>query len=415
MELNPSKKICLITPGHIASNPRLVKEAQALAKNGYAVHLIFTQYVDYIIDFDHHILNNNPSWTYDCLDRTSKNKQIRVYNFIVAAIQKICLMLLLQGKKSNFILAHAINRYFSWQLKKAVTAKADLYIAHNLAALPVAVFAAKKMQVKCGFDAEDFHRQEITDDTLSTDFKLKASVEDAFIKHLNYLTVASPMIGQAYSNLYKIPETCILNIFPKTKTSRLTSIKKTIKLVWFSQFIGLGRGLETVLEALNQTSELNLELHLVGFLSEEMKHFLEDNSFAANIRSKIIVHPPVLPDQLIPFISQFDIGLATENSYPLNRDICLTNKIFSYIQAGLAALASDTKAQVELFLAYPGIGKIYDKNSIISFNQALKSFYTDPELLLSCKKTAFDFGQTSLNWETESVKFLKVVEETLAT
>lgn len=405
----------MITPGHIASNPRLVKEAQALAKNGYAVHLIFTQYVDYIIDFDHHILNNNPSWTYDCLDRTSKNKQIRVLNFIVTAIQKICLMLLLQGKKSNFILTHAINRYFSWQLKKAVEVKADLYIAHNLAALPVTVFAAQKNQVKCGFDAEDFHRQETTDTISSTDFKLKSTIEDAFLLQLNYLTVASPLIGKAYDQLYKMYSTCILNVFPKTKNILRSVIKQPIKLVWFSQFIGLGRGLETVFEALNQTTELNFELHLIGFLSEEMKHFLEDNSFAANIRSKIIVHPPVLPDQLIPFISQFDIGLATENSYPLNRDICLTNKIFSYIQAGLAALASDTKAQVELFLAYPGIGKIYDKNSIISFNQTLKSFYTDPELLLSCKKTAFDFGQISLNWETESVKFLKVVEETLAT
>ncbi|MGI4727500.1 MAG: hypothetical protein ACRYGB_02930, partial [Janthinobacterium lividum] len=168
-----TKKVCLITPGHLASNPRLVKEAQALTTSGYQVHLIYTQYVPYLIDFDNVILKKNPSWTYNCLNRTSKSIYIQSLNYLAAALQKVCLMLLLRGKKTDFNLCHAINRYFSWQLKKAIATKADLYIAHNLAALPVAVFAAKKNQSKCGFDAEDFHRHEISDDPEDPDVVLK--------------------------------------------------------------------------------------------------------------------------------------------------------------------------------------------------------------------------------------------------
>ena len=37
-----NKRICLITPGHIASNPRLVKEARALQQSGMEVHIIFS-------------------------------------------------------------------------------------------------------------------------------------------------------------------------------------------------------------------------------------------------------------------------------------------------------------------------------------------------------------------------------------
>src|SRR5262245_46824630 len=34
------KKVCLISPGHVASNPRLVKEADALHEAGFAVRVV---------------------------------------------------------------------------------------------------------------------------------------------------------------------------------------------------------------------------------------------------------------------------------------------------------------------------------------------------------------------------------------
>ena len=34
-------KVCLVSPGHLSSNPRLVKEANALAEAGYQVHVIY--------------------------------------------------------------------------------------------------------------------------------------------------------------------------------------------------------------------------------------------------------------------------------------------------------------------------------------------------------------------------------------
>ena len=35
-----AKRVCLISPGHLASNPRLVKEADALYEAGFAVKVI---------------------------------------------------------------------------------------------------------------------------------------------------------------------------------------------------------------------------------------------------------------------------------------------------------------------------------------------------------------------------------------
>ncbi|RYE20799.1 MAG: hypothetical protein EOP42_26890 [Sphingobacteriaceae bacterium] len=202
-------------------------------------------------------------------------------------------------------------------------------------------------------------------------------------------------------------------MFPQITNNQSIEVCKTVKLIWFSQYIGFGRGLEYVFTALNEIQNFDFELHIIGFLSPEVSDFIQKKIFGTNIFSKIKIHSPLPPDQLISFINQFDIGLAIETGQPLNRDICLSNKIFSYIQAGLAVLATNTTAQKQLLSTYPTIGKLYDKNSTAALTNCIKRFYTDPKLLLSCKKSAFSIGQTTLNWETESIKFLSLIAETL--
>lgn len=399
----------MITSGQPALNPRLVKEADILTAAHYQVTVIYQYWNSWGTAMDELLL---PAKKWQSIRVGGDPKQKRLTYFFSRIFHKIALFAYKCG--IDYFAKYALARSSFFLIRAAKKHKADLYIAHNLAALPAAVFAAEKYKSKCGFDAEDFHRQETTDDLKSVDLQLKSSIENVFIPKLNYMSVASPLIGEAYDQLYKNRPACILNVFPKTEKVTKINVNQTLKLVWFSQYIGFGRGLEIVFTALSQLTELDFELHLIGFLSAEMEKFMQNDSFPKNIISKITIHAPLPPDQLLSFISRFDIGLATEISQPLNRDICLSNKIFSYIQAGLAVLASDTTAQKQLVSTWPQIGKLYDKNSIENLTACIKDFYADRELLSSCKKNAFELGQTALNWETESIKFLSLIENTLA-
>jgi glycosyltransferase involved in cell wall biosynthesis len=128
----------------------------------------------------------------------------------------------------------------------------------------------------------------------------------------------------------------------------------------------------------------------------------------------VIFHEPVSPDEVILFANNFDIGLAMEESVPFNRDICLTNKIFTYMQAGLAVLASDTTAQAELIAGYPDAGEIYKKGDLNSFAKAITRYMDNPDDLYNAKKSSFRIGHEELNWENESAKFIQLVNQTLA-
>ncbi|MDN5289007.1 MAG: glycosyltransferase family 4 protein [Mucilaginibacter sp.] len=389
------KKICLITTGHIASDPRLVKEAASLIKAGFDVHIVFTQYVAPLIAYDRDLLAVHPNLSFDVLDWTKRTIRSRTVRFISGLKQKLAKTQLTK-----------INRNYYWQTKKAIAIKADLYIAHNLGALPVAIKASKVNGAKCGFDAEDFHRHEYSNDPLDEAVRLKTSIEDTYIPQLDYMTAASPMIADRYTALYHIPVQPILNVFPKTTLQVSVNETGPLKLFWFSQTIGGHRGLESVLEAAALVN-IRMELHLLGNPDHHFKNTLEQ-LLPKNAEFRLIYHGTIRPDDIFNLAGEFDIGLATELSVPLNRDICLTNKIFTYIQCGLVVVASATSAQRELLQNFPGAGHVY--KDPIALANILTDYHLNRKILQETKEKNYLVGQQTLKWENEEIRFLKVID-----
>jgi len=403
-----NKKVCLITPGHIATDPRLVKEAIALSKNGYDVHIIFSQYMQYLLVEDFKILNKQ-SWTYDCINWSNQNLLSKTIRLFSGVIQKLAI------KFPSFSLSYEIilNRHFYWQYKRATKCKADIYIAHNLGALSVAYKVAKKYNKVVGFDAEDFHRNETTDDFNNRDFIIKSTIEDKYLPYVNYISAASPLIAKEYERLYKIKVTSILNVFPNTflKNEVKGNKTKTLNLFWFSQTIGRGRGLEMVISSLGIVKDLDISIHLLGELSEGERKYLNELFFESGFPiAKVCYYPSIPSDEVIPFASNFDIGLATEISVPYNRNICLTNKLFTYIQAGNAVVYSDTLAQKGFMNQYHEIGLMYSNDKIHSLSNLISFYYFNREILEIHKKNAQQLGQKKLNWEIEQLNFMDLIK-----
>jgi len=308
----------------------------------------------------------------------------------------------------------AKGRTYPNLLEIARSIKADLYIAHVQAALPAAVNAAKKNNAKCGFDAEDFHRNEVTDDIDDLDYRVSRFIDDKYLPQVNYLSTSSPHISQAYQDLYKdISPVTILNVFPIDEgvPEPQAPAVEAIKLFWFSQTVSAARGVSHCINALRMINDPAIELHLLGYADAETKQQL---TTLAGGSFNLVFHDPISPEEIIPFASAFDIGLAMEDSTPYNRDICLTNKIFTYMQAGLAIIASDTTAQKGLMDNYPRAGKIYENRNIQSLAQAISYYADNRDELYAAKKASYSIARSELNWEMESEKFLALVNKTLA-
>ena len=129
-----------------------------------------------------------------------------------------------------------------------------------------------------------------------------------------------------------------MNGFPSTDFTLKNSDTTKLRLVWFSQHVNGGRGLEPLVDAMADFSD-QVELHLIGQLNP---------TFYSNVikgKKSIHIHAPKPQSALHEFLCDFDIGVACDVPLNINRDLALTNKLIVYAQAGLFILATHTKAQ----------------------------------------------------------------------
>ena len=73
------KKICLVSPGHVASNPRLVKEANSLLQAGYEVRVVAGDMVPFVRPLDNALLLS-VEWTCDRIGLGTRPVYIAIRN-----------------------------------------------------------------------------------------------------------------------------------------------------------------------------------------------------------------------------------------------------------------------------------------------------------------------------------------------
>lgn len=402
-------KVLLVSAGQPSLNPRLVKEADTLAGNGFDVTVVYAYWNAWGTLLDEELI---PVQQWTAIRAGGDPQQRPFIYFLSRALFKLA-NIFTRITGSTVFAPMAVSRSSLFLKYEVMKHKADIYIGHNLGALPAVVKAAKKYGKPCAFDAEDFHRNEMTNDNNSLDARLKAAIEDKYIPRLQYLSVSSPLIGVEYQRLYpKIRQQVLLNAFPKNRFVRSNSIGDgPLKLFWFSQTVGPNRGIEQIIDGLLLLKEHTFELHLLGDTDNAMRDLLTQKLRGS--KSTLHFYPPIAPDKLFEFAARFDIGIASENHVPINRDICLTNKIFTYLQAGLPVLASSTKAQLVFMQAYPVAGKVYHASDINSIAEALLHYQDNRKAMISDKAHNYALGQSVLNWDAEEPKFLSLVRQTI--
>lgn len=397
-------RICLISPGHVGSNPRIVKEATSLHAAGYQVRVVAGDYMAEVRPLDAAILSE-AHWS--CVKVEPGPGYLR-RRILQESARKVADWL---PYLSVAVWAHSP---MSDRLAQAAMAEpADLYIAHCLAALPAAATSARYHGTRFGFDAEDFHIGELTDTPENqAEIRVRDRIERTLLPKCHHLTAASPGIASAYAQRYGVKMEPILNVFSQSQTSPCTVLQSTPSLYWFSQTVGPGRGLEAIVEAMGKM-RIPVRLHLRGAIANGYRDHLLQLAEAMNVRDRVYFLPSASPLEMVKLAAEHDIGLSLELNTPYNRDICLTNKIFTYLLAGLSVLMSKTQAQTELSRQLGSAAVLIDIRDSTTIAQTLDRWLADRHQLLAARQWAWNLGNTQYNWELEQHRFLSIVESAL--
>lgn len=401
--------IVLITTKQPSSNPRLVKEAVALAGNGYAVTVVYNYWSDWAAKADQVIFKHTPgiNWIMAGPDPAASK-----YSYWVTRL-RFKLFKILGNYLTNNLWVHinAATQFYPELKKKGVGIQADLYIAHNTGALAVAALAAKKNKTKFAFDAEDFHRSQEGEYTVEG--RSAKYLEDTFFNAAAYITTASPLIAEEYKKCYPgINFLIINNVFSKQYQSALRTIDaQPLKLFWFSQTVGLKRGVQDVIAAMNLIVDAKLKLTILGDVSNSVKHAL--TSILHNTMHQIEFMQPCNERQLFKVATEHHIGLALEPGFSLNNNIALSNKLFTYLLAGNAVIFSDTAAQQMFYKEHPEVGWCYKAGDTEALKLILTGAAANETALNAKRKSAWMLAAEKFNWETEQQSFLQLVKSVI--
>jgi glycosyltransferase involved in cell wall biosynthesis len=398
--------ICIVTPGQIGSNPRVVKEAQALHECGFDVTVIATRTLDVVEPRDQSLLRRVP-WRVVRLDLRDRRRW-RLRRAAQVAFRRAHAMTGLAGFADR-----GFSAFTRPLLEATLCTPADLYIAHYPAALPAVAAAARRYGARYAYDAEDFHLGDWPDVVkYEPERRVLRAIESRRLLQCAYITAASPGIADAYAAAYAIaqPEV-LLNVFPLNQappgpTERGTAAPRP-SVYWFSQTIGADRGLECAVRAIARTTT-RAHLFLRGSPAAGYLNHLNAMAAELDLTDRLHILPPDEPDRMEALAAEHDVGLGSEPAHTINNSLALSNKLFTYLLAGIPAAMSDTPAQRAFAVATGTMSQVYPINDHEALATILDSLLGDPARLAAARAKAYRLGQERYNWEREGSKFIEM-------
>jgi len=223
----------------------------------------------------------------------------------------------------------------------------------------------------------------------------------------------------AYNEAYGIPlPTVVLNVFPLSQAPDAPTPKGTAmpgpSLYWFSQTIGPDRGLECAVRAITR-AQSKPHLYLRGTPAAAYASLLRGLAEEQGCADRLHLLPPAMPQQMERLAVEYDVGLVGETGHTPNRRICLTNKQFTYLLAGLPVLFSDIPAHRQLANELGDAARLYAVDDADELAQQLDTILLSSVLLSKSRQLAWRFGQGRYNWEFEEKLLLACVDNTFDT
>jgi glycosyltransferase involved in cell wall biosynthesis len=408
-------RVSLVGAANLSNNPRLLREADLLAQQ-HEVRVVCQGSSRAAAEADQRLMARR-SWRLERLDHAradwlrSEVPRPRWLHSVVVRGRRRLAEEAFHFLKTTKLAEYSVCTCYPELRRLACAEPADWFIAHTQPALPAAAAAAQRWNAKLGFDCEDLLTE--TGDKFCRANRL---IEKKYLHRCDYITATSNAMAEHLANTYDIERPVVLyNVFPLSLAEGIVPPVQRephpkLRLHWVSQTIGPDRGLQDAFEACSGFTD-QVEIHLRGRVSEAHKAILLAEAERWGVAGSLHFHPRIDPEELIPSMAEYDVGLALERPQNKNYSLTVTNKVFSYMLAGLAIVATDIPGQCEVVKQSPGTGFLYPAGDGKALRRGLQAWVSDRENLLRARQAAWEAARARFCWEHEQTKFLQLLEQ----
>jgi len=269
-----------------------------------------------------------------------------------------------------------------------------------------------KSRRKVAVDFEDWFSQEHVAKAWHPD-RVVARLERDVLAGVSHATCTSEAMAEAIGQAYGRRPEVVYNAFPMAEAPEPAAEPgpEGPKVLWISQALGPGRGLDLLAEALGRC-EPKLTVTLVG---NPQGNYAE--TFSGRIppewRGRVVLQKQFKDREVLGFMARHHVGLALEQKQPLNRDLTVTNKILQYLLCGLAVAATDTAGQKEVAAESNSAVQLCGTDNPAALGSLLNDWVRDLASLQRARHQARKTAMEKFCWEKEKPRLISLIERSL--
>lgn len=404
-------RIAIVTGAPLCRNPRVAKEARALSGAGHEVHLVAPIWNDETHALDEVILPATGARRHTSADL---RRSAGLAGHLARARRRIGMELVARaGREGAAALGYGVAR----SLAIADALAADLTIGHQEVGLWVADRLAAKGR-RVGVDFEDWYSEDLPPEKRrGRPVGLLREAELRMLRTVAHRTTTSRALADALGAFAQAPPPRVVyNAFPLAERAGIGPPAQRdrapgpLRLLWFSQTTGPGRGLEALVAALRMV-EAPVALELVGTCADGYRASLL--ALAGDAAPRLSFHPMVPPSALAAHIASADVSLALEADSLPNKDLTVSNKILHSLLAGCAVIATPTVGQREIAAAAPQAVLLLEGPGPERLASAISFLAEDAATLLRAQQAAWDAAAREFCWERQERVLAGSVAEAL--
>ncbi|HUP32854.1 MAG TPA: glycosyltransferase [Gaiellaceae bacterium] len=286
-----------------------------------------------------------------------------------------------------------LARQLRWAAGVALAgARPDIVHAHDLETLPAGLALAPAALV---YDAHELYADWDEHPTRVYQRYCQRLEQLAFRRAFRVVTV-SESIAEVLAHRYGGPLPLVVLNVPDAASApeRFNPISGRPRVI-YQGVLAENRGLEVLAEAGALVPEV--EIFVRGFGP------LETRLCAAG---HVTVLDPIEPDRMVEGLAGFDIGVVPYLPTSLNNALCLPNKLFEYMAAGLGVVASDLR-ELRRVVGECDAGELFTPNDAGSLAAALRRL-THAARLPAARENALRAMQGPYSWERQAARLLEL-------